>query len=121
MRARSTAVTSPGGQDQLTFNEGAFARRSLLVGPVIDALLGACTTAKYVGFFKTLYVTNTTASILWVTIGNSAVIAGSVVTTSIPVMPYATLLVSTGSNDYVIANGIGLGFYSIAENIAIEQ
>ena len=121
MKARSTAVTSQGGQDQLTFNESSFARRSLLVGPVIDALLGACTAAKYVGFFKTLYVVNTTTNVLWVSIGDSSVVAGSDVSSALPVLPQASLLVSTGSDSYVIASGIGLGFYSIQENITVEM
>jgi hypothetical protein len=122
LNARSTAATSAGSQDNLTFNEASFSRRVSLVGPVIETILGACTTATRVGKFKAVYVANTTNGVLWVTLGDSSVAAGSAVTTSIPVMPYGTVLISTGSTStHVRASGAGLGFYLLADNIAVVE
>lgn len=120
-KVRTTQVTTPAAQSQLTYNEPTAAVRHVAIGPVISKILGDCVVPAECGMFAALMIVNTTAAVMYVAIGDLSVATPTDVSNGIAVPPNSVMLLSTEESTHVVSSGVGLGVYKQKDSFVVEE
>lgn len=120
-RVRTTQVTTPAAQSQLTYNEPSAAIRHVPIGPVISKILGSCVAPTECGMFAALMIVNTTATVMYVAIGDLNVSVPTGVADGVAVPPNSVMLLSTEESTHVVSSGVGLGVYKQKDSFVVEE
>jgi len=117
MNFKTKRITGRSIYEQNSYNDDSCSFKYMNIEGVIESHLGSCITATLIEKPSLLWLINTSSSVVWVTFGDSTVVASTDSLVAFPILPSSKITYFSSVYSYIIVDKTGLCAYKLKDDV----